>query len=314
MKKKFLSHFNIIGQCKANGLSIWQCPQFLFVIMGIIILITALSSYLIGTRYITEPTFVALIVIGVTAILFVISFIIIQSFEKLAEASRMKSEFINIVSHQLRAPITNIKWITDFLTSEDIEMAVEKEEEYFSHLRENIRRMVELIDELLIVSRIEKGSFPIKKKKASLSKIVKDLVSRSKVFAEAKNIELKFYTPRSLPLAYFDPTMIKLVVENLVDNAIRYTRKKGKVKLWLIQKGRYLHFKIQDTGVGIPKKDHGFIFGKFFRSENALREQTRGSGLGLYIAKTIIEKSNGRIWFKSREGKGTAFYFILPIK
>lgn len=282
--------------------------------MGLIIIIVSLASYLIGTRYVAEPYIVVLIVLGITTILFIISFIITQSFEKLAEASQMKSEFINIISHQLRSPITNIKWITDFLTSKDVKIASEKRKEYFEGLKENTSRMVELVDSLLIVARIEQGGFPIRKKEYSLKDLVKRLINRSKVFAEASGIKIEFYPQKGLPKAFFDPTLIRLVAENLIDNAIRYTRKKGKVEIWLRQKDNYLRFEIKDTGVGIPKPDQKHIFKKFFRSENILKEKTKGSGLGLYIAQSIIKESRGKIWFKSQEGKGTTFYFTIPIK
>lgn len=314
MPNRIFDKLNIIKQCRQYGLSVWQCPQFLFILMGVIIIVTSLGSYLIGIRYVTDPYLVTLMVISIVVILFIISFIITRSFERLAEASRMKSEFINVVSHQLRSPITNIKWIADFLTSEDIEMTPEKKQEYIGHLKENTARMVELVDELLIVSRIEQGGFPVRKRQGSLSILIRELIKRSKVFAEASNVSLKFYCQKDLPKANFDPALIRMVIENLVDNAIRYTKGKGKIEIYLKKKGNNLLFLIKDNGVGIPKTDQSHIFKKFFRSENVLREQTHGSGLGLYIVKSIINASKGKVWFNSIEGKGTTFYFTLPIK
>jgi len=312
--KKIIDQLNIPNQCRRYGLTLWQCPQFLFLVMGLFIFLTALASYLIGTSLITDPILVAFIVIILTAILFVLSFIITRSFERLAEASRMKSEFINIVSHQLRSPLTNIKWINDFLTSDSVELGAEKKEEYFSQMKENIKRMTELIDELLIVARIEQGAFPIRKREDSLTRLVSDQVSRFKAFAEASKAELVLHIQESLPNIYFDPSLIKLVVENLIDNAIRYIKLGGKIEIKLERKDKKLLFAIKDNGVGIPQEDQKYIFQKFFRSDNALREQTKGSGLGLYIAKIIIEESGGKIWFESKEGKGTTFYFTLPTK
>jgi signal transduction histidine kinase len=312
--RRIIAQLNIISQCRRSGLSLWQCPQFLFLIMGLVIIAVSVSSYLVGTRFLVDPELLALFDIIVTVILFIIAFIIVRSFERLAEASRMKSEFINIVCHQLRSPLTNIKWITDFLKSEDVKMTSEKEKEYFSHLKENISRMGELVDELLIVSRIEEGGFPLRKREASLEILVRELIARYKVFAEASNVKVIFYPQKDLPKAFFDPTLMKLVVENLIDNAIRYSKEKGEVEIWLEKKEKSLYFKIKDTGLGIPKADQKYIFQKFFRGENIMREQVRGSGLGLYITKLIVEKSGGRIWFESQEDKETTFYFALPIK
>ncbi|MCX6765011.1 MAG: hypothetical protein NT148_00525 [Candidatus Nealsonbacteria bacterium] len=192
MAKKISDLISLKRQC--GGMGLWQCPQFLFLIMGIIINITVVVSYWLGTRYAVSPSdpagtyLVTLIVIGLALILFVLAFIITQSFERLAQASRLKSEFINIVSHQLRSPITNIKWVTEFLISPDVEIGPDKKEEYFKQLKDNIHLMVELVDDLLVISRIEEGLFPINKKEASLSDIVKDLVSGATPYAEASGL------------------------------------------------------------------------------------------------------------------------------
>ena len=109
MNRRFIEQFNIPAQCKKYGLPLWQCPHFLFLVMGIIIIVSTLVAYAIGSRYVEDPQVVALIVLLVTAILFTIAVIITRSFERLAEANRMKSEFISIVSHQLRSPLSNLR-------------------------------------------------------------------------------------------------------------------------------------------------------------------------------------------------------------
>jgi len=312
--KKIISQFYIRRQCRDYGLSLWQCPQFLFLIMGLIIILSSISSYFIGLRFIDDPGIIALIVLSIAVVLFIIAFTITRSFENLAEVSRMKSEFINITSHQLRSPLTNLKWAIEFLTSKEWEGDTEKKEEYQSSLKENISRMTELVDELLIVARLEQGKVPLRRKEVSLEEIIKELISEFKAFAEASKIQIKFYQQENLPKIFIDPSQIKLVVENLIDNAIRYTRSGGVVEIRLEKKNKSLYFEIKDMGVGIPKADQKYIFQKFFRSENVLRNQTQGSGLGLFIAKSIIEKEGGKINFRSEEGKGTTFYFTLPIK
>src|SRR4030042_4439930 len=113
--KKILAQFNILGQCRQYGGSLWQCPQFLFLIMGLVIIAATLAVYTIGTRYIEDSGIVALVVLLVTVVLFIIAFIITRSFERLAEASRMKSEFVSIVSHQLRSPLSTLLWAIDIL-------------------------------------------------------------------------------------------------------------------------------------------------------------------------------------------------------
>jgi len=312
--KNILSQLNILAQCKRYGLPLWQCPQFLFLIMGIIIIGSTLTAYAIGTRYIEEPELVALIVLLITAILFIIAAIITRSFERLAEASRMKSEFISVVSHQLRSPLSNLRWAIELLMSGRLGKIEEKQTEYFRILKENSGRMGELVSDLLIVSRIETATLPQKRKEISLEDLIKKLISEFEPFAQASNVEIEFKSEENLPKILADPSQIRLVVENLLDNAVRYIKDRGKVKMLLSRRGQNLYFEIEDNGVGIPKEDQKYIFQKFFRSENILRYQTQGSGLGLYISKAIIERSGGKIGFKSQEGVGSTFWFTLPIK
>ncbi len=312
--KKVLAQLNIFAQCKRYGLSVWQCPQFLFLIMGTIIIGTAVIAYAIGNRYIEDPALIALIVLLLTAILFIIAFIIIQGFERLAEANRMKSEFISVASHQLRSPLSNLKWAIELLMSGRIGKFEEKQTKYFKILKENSGRMEELISDLLTVSRIEQRTLPLKKQEFSLENLIKNLILEFKPLIQSSNIEVKFKSEEDLPEILADPSQIRLVIGNLLDNAIRYIKDKGEVKIKLEKKKRNLCFEIADNGVGIPKEDKKYIFQKFFRADNVLKYQTQGSGLGLYIAKAIVEKSGGKIGFSSQEGIGSTFWFTLPIK
>ncbi|KPJ71825.1 hypothetical protein AMJ50_00750 [Parcubacteria bacterium DG_74_3] len=310
---KILKQLDIVSQCRKYGLSLWQCPQFLFLIMGIIIILTGLVAYAIGNRYVAEPEIVALIVIGITLILFIIAFTITNSFERLTEANRMKSEFISVVSHQLRTPLSNLSWAAELLMSGKLGKIEKKQTEYFKILKENSTRMGELVKDLLIVSRLETKTLSFTNKEFDLSEIVKKLIWEFTTFAKASNVDLKFKAPKKLSKVWADSFQIKLVIENLLDNSIRYIKDKGEVQMRLEQRGNKIYFEIKDNGVGIPKNDQKYIFQKFFRSENIMKYQTQGSGLGLYIAKSIIEKSGGKIGFISQEGKGSTFWFTLPI-
>ncbi len=314
MIEKILKSLNPLSQCREYGVPLWQCPQFLFLVMGVFIILASIISYLVGTSFINDPGIVALFDLVITAVLFIIAVVISKSFEKLAEASQMKSEFINIVSHQLRSPLTNLKWGIEFLTSDEFRMPKEKKEEYYSSLKENTSRMVELIDDLLIVSRIERGSLPVRKEKFSLENMIEDLIERFRLVADASNTKITFQSAENLPDVSADPSQIKIVVENLIDNALRYSDQRAHIDIWLEKKNKEILFKIKDTGVGIPKADQKHIFEKFFRAKNISKKDTRGSGLGLFVCKSIIEKAKGKIWLESKLGKGTTFYFTLPMK
>ena len=312
--KKIFDQFNILIECKKYGLPLWQCPHFLFLVMGIIIIISTLVTYTIGSRYIEEPQVVALVVLLTAAILFTIVVIITRSFERLAEANRMKSEFISVVSHQLRSPLSNLRWTIELLTSGRVNGVSEKQLEYFNILRENSARMRELVSDLLTVSRIETEKLPLKKKEISLEALIRKIIEELEIFTKASNVKVEFRVKENLPKVFADPAQIRLAIENLLDNAIRYIKEKGRVEIKLEKADKHCRFEIKDTGAGIPKEDQKYIFQKFFRSENVMKHQTQGSGLGLYIAKSIVEKSKGKIGFKSQEGVGSTFWFTLPIK
>jgi len=311
--KNIVSQINVFNQCRRYGLPLWQCPSFLFLVMGFIIIVSIILAYIIGTRYIEDPAIVTLIILGLTTILFIMAFTITNSFEKLAEISRMKSEFISVVSHQLRSPLTNLKWAIDLIMSGELGKIEEQQVEYFKILKENNERMMELVEDLLYVSRIETATLSQRKSEISLVDFIEKTILRFEPFARASNIKINFNFEKNLPLAFVDPDQMKQVVENLLDNAIRYIKKGGKIDISLSKRNSFFYFEIKDNGIGIPQEDQKYIFQKFFRSKNVLKYQTQGSGLGLFIVKSIIERSGGKIGFKSQEGQGTTFWFTLPI-
>jgi signal transduction histidine kinase len=174
--------------------------------------------------------------------------------------------------------------------------------------------MKDLVKDLLIVSKIESARLFLKKEEFSLEELTREIIKEFEPFARASNCEIEFFVEQNLPKIFGDRYQIRQVIENLLDNAIRYTKGKGKVKIRIKSEKNFVHFEIEDNGVGIPKEDQKFIFQKFFRASNVLKYKTQGTGLGLYISKAIIERSGGKIGFKSQEGVGSTFWFKLPIK
>jgi signal transduction histidine kinase len=313
---------NIAEQAKKYGIPLWQHPQFLFLVMGLLIIGSSVLSYILGRRYVADPEVVALAVLILALVLLVLSFIITRSFERFAEASRLKSEFVGIVSHQLRAPLSNLKWIADLLSSGK---GNGNNAEYFQMLKENASRMQELVNDLLLVSKIEEGGLTPHSVPFSFSELIEKVLKGFEPVVRASNIEVQTQGDKALPLAYGDPSQIRDVVENLLENAIKYTGKtKGatlgeslskerRIDVRYKKVGRAIRFEIEDTGVGISREDQKYLFEKFFRSGNVMRHETQGSGLGLYIAKSIIKKAGGTIGFHSTEGVGSTFFFTIPI-
>ncbi len=310
-----LSQFNIFAQCRKYNIPLWQCPQFLFAVMGLFIMVSSIVFYAIGERYIADPRMVALVVILVAMTLLVIAFVISHSFENLAEANRMKTEFVNIVSHQLRAPLTNLRWATQFLLSKEFQDSAEIEKsDYFDIIRENGNRMEGLIDDLLTITRLREGKLDSKKTNFALGELIKEVLDEHKPFLEASNIKLDLSLPEKLPKAFASYPLIRIVLENLIGNAINYSRGEKKIDIGLKARKDRIIFTIKDRGIGIPKEDKRYIFEKFFRAKNAVQTEVNGTGLGLFIVKLILDGMNGKIWFTSTEGQGSVFNFSLPTK
>ncbi len=316
--KTRLEDLNISAQCKKYNLSLWQCPHFFFVIMGVIMIGIIATVYGVGLRFISDPQVIALVVLFLTAALFIITFVITKFFEKIAEANRLKSEFVSIVTHQLKSPLTSLSWAIEALISGEFGKVDEKQLEYLKILKENNSRMGELIKDLITVTKVEDGSQFKNKESISLETITKDLAFKSQPFINSSNIDLKIKTDDKLPQILTVASQIKIVIENLIDNAIRYAKpkngKKGTIEISINKKNNNINFEIKDNGLGIPKDDQKYIFQKFFRSINVKEIQPYGSGLGLFITKSIITKLGGKIGFNSEEGEGTTFWFTLPIK
>ncbi|MBU1255933.1 HAMP domain-containing histidine kinase [Patescibacteria group bacterium] len=311
--KKIFKELNFVEQCKKNSLTLWECPSFLFLIISFITILAILSTYIITVKY-TQPEIVALIVIGVTAILFIINYLIVQGSEKLAQINQMKTEFVNIASHQLRAPLTGIKWAINLMDSNQAEKLTKEQSERLQIIKENNQRMINLVNDLLNLSRIEQGKLGLTPEKISLDKITRKIIKEHSLIAKANNTELFLDSEPNLPLISINSQGMELVLNNMIDNAIRYTKKSGTVKIKLSKKNSSVRCEIEDNGVGIPKGDQNKIFQKFFRSQNIMKYQTEGTGLGLFIAKAVIKNAKGQIGFFSKENKGTIFWFEIPIK
>jgi signal transduction histidine kinase len=314
ISKKICEQLNVKKQCRKYGLPLWQCPQFLFLVMGVLIMIIIVVSYLISIQMIDDPRTAILIILVSTFILVVIDYIIVHSFEKLAESTRMKMEFIGIVSHQLRSPVTNLKYALESLMSGELGEIQKEQLDYLTILKQNADRLQELIDDILVVSRIQTGVLSLKKEDFSIADLVEKTIAENKPLSLASNITINFKKGENVPDIISDSFWIKEAFKNLLDNAIRYQKGKGNVDILLEKRNKNIYLEVKDSGVGIPKADQKYIFQKFFRAKNVLKGQTSGTGLGLFIVKGVIEKLGGKINFISKENKGSTFWFSLPIK
>jgi PAS domain S-box-containing protein len=228
---------------------------------------------------------------------------------------QLKTEFVSLAAHQLRTPLSGIKWSLKMILDEDLGPVPEGLKDFLKKALLSNERLIHLVNDLLDVTRIEEGKFLYKLEEKDVVKIVENVFNSYLDLAKEKNIEFKLEKLKDdFPLIKVDEEKIKLVIQNLIENALIYTLPKGKVTVTIdLQNGNFF-FKIQDTGIGIPKEVQDRIFTKFFRASNAAKIDTEGSGLGLFVTKNIVESHGGKIWFESEEGKGTTFYFTIPVK
>lgn len=233
--------------------------------------------------------------------------------EKLIE--RTKTEFVSLSAHQLRTPLSAIKWSLRMLLDGDLGEMTEEQRDFLKKTYRSNERMIRLINDLLNVTRIEEGRYIYRPLFVDIEEIVQSVIDSFRKEIEIKNIKFEFKKPeKKLPGILMDKEKMELVIENLLDNAIRYTFPGGEVTISINRGKKEIEFKIQDTGVGIPRGQQARVFTKFFRGANVIRMATEGFGLGLFTAKNIIEAHGGKIWFRSEEGKGSTFYFTLPLK
>lgn len=310
--KDFFERINIQKQCQQYHVSIFACPEFLFLLLGIIIIGAMVVTTLLAERYSDEPDIVVVSVSVTTSILLVIGNAIVGSFRRLADASRMKSEFVNIVSHQLRSPLSAIKWQLELMLETEKNVPPEAHQTV-TGLKDQNERMINLVNDLLEVNRIEDDRIILRPSVIELDTFVEKACKEYQPIASNYEISLSFECRERPLLIFVDESKLRWVVDNLIDNALRYTLKKGEVRVSLEHNGDRARGEIIDDGIGIPLKDQAHIFTKFFRAENAFRFRTEGSGLGLYIVRALTLTMGGKVGFASLEGKGSTFWFEFPL-
>jgi PAS domain S-box-containing protein len=238
---------------------------------------------------------------------------IFKDITHLKEIDKAKGEFVSLASHQLRTPTATINWYTELLLNGSAGAVTRKQKDFLEEIYTAAKRMVQLIDALLNVSRLELGTLPIKKIPTDIALLIDDIIHELSQDIKRKKISIKKdYQDRLLPL-FTDPDLIRIIFENLISNAVDYNHENGSLILSIKKENSHLLISIADTGYGIPKHQQSQIFQKMFRADNIRIIDPNGNGLGLYMTKSILEKLGGAIWFKSEEDKGTTFFFTLPL-
>ncbi|MBC7074320.1 HAMP domain-containing protein, partial [Candidatus Parcubacteria bacterium] len=240
--------------------------------------------------------------------------IILHDITREKTIEKIKTEFVSISAHQLRTPLSAIKWSLRMLLDGDLGSLSKEQREFLEKTYQANQRLINLVNDLLDVTRIEEGRYLFRLEPLDFEKLATNICEIYKKEAEKKNIKFEFFVKKKSSLFIKgDSEKINLAMQNLIENAIKYTLPGGKVEVRLEEKEKEILFSVKDTGIGIPENQKHRIFSKFFRGSNVQTLDTEGTGLGLFITKNIIEAHGGKIWFESKENVGTTFYFTLPL-
>ncbi len=239
-------------------------------------------------------------------------FKIVQNRTREKELLRSKSEFITVAAHQLRTPLTGINWAFENL-NRDPDLKPESKQ-IINDGYTNTQRLLKIVNDLLDVAKIEEGKFGYQFEDTNLGEFIAEILVAASLLAKEYRVKLYFDKAVEAIIARIDPQRLTLVLNNLIDNAIKYNVENGEVavKLEKLPDKPFAQISVKDTGVGIPAEEINKLFSKFYRGSNVMKFNTTGSGLGLYITKNIIQRHGGEIWAESTLGRGSTFYFTLP--
>jgi signal transduction histidine kinase len=253
---------------------------------------------------------------------------VVRDITREIEADRLKTEFIGTMSHELRTPMTAIKGFTQLLAMGGLGPLNDTQREFVGTIHANTERMIALINDVLDITKIESGSVDLEWRSLHMAETLSGVMSELQPVINARGHELSISIPPGLPLVRADAHRLHQILFNLISNAVKYTPRGGKiwveaheaalaelpghVRSSILPDRRYAQMNIRDTGVGIAAEDVGRIFDRFYRTENPLKIEAGGTGLGLSLVKPLVELLGGRVWVESTPGEGSTFSFVLP--
>jgi len=236
----------------------------------------------------------------------------VREAEALKELDRLRTELLANVSHGLRTPLTTIKGYSTLLLDYDTRLRRDEKRHYLESIDKATNRLVRLIDQLIDLSRLEAGLMEMEKAPKSISKLLREAAAEARIRTPQRQLVLNL--PKRLPRVNIDARQIREVLDNLIDNAIKYSGEETEVVVSAQQTRRKLLISVADQGVGISADELERVFNRMYRVKQRLSDDPGGMGLGLAISKGLVEAHGGRIWVESEEGKGSTFSFSLPHK
>ncbi|PCI19063.1 hypothetical protein COB64_04345 [Candidatus Wolfebacteria bacterium] len=234
--------------------------------------------------------------------------------ENLRNINELRSDLITMSAHQLRTSLTSIKWVIKMFLDNDFGTLSDEQKEYMQKMFDSNERMVGVVNEMLAINHSEDLESSYNLESSNIIEVIQSVVSDYMSESKKKGIGIDISElDTSLPDVYIDKEKIRIVIQNLVDNSLKYSKEGDTVKISATQHDDMVEVSVIDHGIGINEKDKENIFNKSLRTESAKNKESVGSGLGLYISKKFVETHRGTIWFESTEDEGSQFHFTVPL-
>lgn len=240
--------------------------------------------------------------------------LIFRDIAKEYDVDKAKTEFVSLASHQMRTPLSTVRWYTEMLLADDAGRLNDQQKKYLEVIYASNRRMIELINSLLNVSRLELGTFAVEPEPTNLADLAEQVLKESEHIIRSSQFKIRKDYDAALPAINIDPKLMRMVFQNLISNAVKYTPPGGEIRVSIKKREKNLAIEVADNGYGIPQYQQSRVFTKLFRADNIKEKDSEGTGLGLYIVKSIIDQAGGTIRFESVENKGTTFYVTIPLE
>lgn len=304
---------NLKEESREYGIPIWKMPDFILITMGIANIIVMIVTYIWASGFAEDPREAVLLVACEAAIIMIIGNVFVESAKHIIEISRLKKEFVQIISHQIRSPLTTMKWQVEILQQSGEKNFTKRQKGYVDKIYEENERIMGMIGDILNMARVEKRDEQLIISEVIVEDSISECISMLSSFAKFKEIKINFKRSKEKHAVSADSEKLKIAIINLVENAISYSPRGSEVDIKVKKGGKFAEIMVKDHGIGIKKEEQELIFQKFYRGEGGKRAQPEGTGLGLFMTRKVVEQMKGGIRFKSRLQKGTEFYLTIPL-
>lgn len=300
-------------ESREYGMPVWKLPDFILLVMGVANITVMVVTYIWASKFASDPREAVFLVAGEAVVIMIIGNVFAESAKRMTEINKLRKEIVHIISHQMRSPLTTVKWQVEMFKSDNNKNLSSRQLKYLDRIYEENEKLRTMISDILNMSRIERHTDTVIITDVALEETLHECMKMLSSYAEIKKINIEFNAPKTSCVVSADKDKLKIAILNLIENAISYSRKKGTVKIMLKKSGNYAELRVKDDGIGVAPAEHELIFQKFYRAENGRKMRPEGTGLGLFMTKKVIEQMKGTIKINSRLGKGAEFRTTLPL-